>query len=419
MWESTIINSYLYESGVVNKKFIPVVFAESDLQFIARPLKPTTYYEAATEGGYKLLYRRLTDQPETPAGVVGARRVLLPLPRPSNPRHITATELAPNLVHPYPLQANFTGRRQERHQLTSWLTDGDHSICELVAMGGMGKSALTWYWLTHDVFGAPETELDGVMWWSFYEGESSFAKFIDDALIYVSGQAIDATSFPAPYDRAQELRRRLQNRRVLFMLDGFERQLRAYARLDAAYLREYVSDSSREARACVEPIAARWLKDIASGTTRAKVLFTSRLPVSDVEDRAGDPLAGTLRRVLKALVREDAVSFVRAQGIRNGTDAEIAHVCEEHGDHPLSLRLLSGLVARDARMPGDIRAAPRHDVHNDLVQRQHHILEQSYNALPKRERALISRIAAFRVQWTTRHSVFSTLSTVSRDLMRR
>ena len=51
-------------------------------------------------------------------------------------------------------------------------------------------------------------------------------------------------------------------------------------------------------------------------------------------------------------------------------------------------------------MPGDITSAPRHDVHADLVQRQHHILEQSYNALPKKERALLSRIAAFRLSFT-------------------
>lgn len=395
-WESTIINSYLFESGVVNEKFIPVVLAEAGVEFIPRSLRPTTYYDVSAESGYNLLYRRLTHQPQTPAGVLGARRVLPPLPRPSTSLHFPPTALAPNLVHPYALQCNFTGRRQERQELTWWLTRDDHSICEIVAMGGMGKSALTWYWLTHDVLGASETELVGVMWWSFYESESSFASFIDDALKYVSGQAIDAIMFPATYDRTQELRKRLQNQRVLFILDGFERQLRAYARLDAAYLHEYVGDPSREARACVDPSAARWLKDIASGTTRAKVLLTSRLPVSDLEDRAGDPLAGALRRELKALARDDAVIFVRAQGVTKGTDTEIAHVCEEYGNHPLSLRLVSGLVARDARMPGDIRSAPRHDVHNELVQRQHHILEQSYNALPKRERALISRIAAFR-----------------------
>lgn len=314
------------------------------------------------------------------------------------------TKLAPNLVHPYPLQANFTGRVNEREELTAWLADDAQPICALVAMGGMGKSALAWYWVKTDVLPpaqpAAASAVEGVMWWSFYEGESSFARFIDDAFKYVSGQPIDATRFPTTYDRAQELRRQLQTKRILFVLDGFERQLRAYASLDAAYRQDDTADTSRDARACIDPIAARLLPDIAAGTTRAKLLLTTRLMVRDLEDRAGDELAGVLNRELKELPRDDAVAFMHAQGVTKGTDAEIANMCAAYGYHPLSLRLLSGLIARDARMPGDIAAAPRHDVHDDLIQRQHHVLEQSYNALPKRERALLSRIAAFRSPMT-------------------
>jgi tetratricopeptide (TPR) repeat protein len=324
--------------------------------------------------------------------------------RPESERHPVkepsqSGPLSPNLVHPYPLQANFTGRVNERAELTAWLEDDEHPIHELVAIGGMGKSALTWVWLTRDVVSSSDLKLDGVMWWSFYEGESSFAKFVEEALKYVSGQPIDAERFPTTYDRAQELRRLLQNKRVLFVLDGFERQLRAYASLDAAY-KSHDADSSAEARSCVDPITSRLLREIAAVTTHAKVLLTSRLTVSDLEDRAGDPLAGVVERELKELSRDDAIAFMRAQGVKKGTDAEIANVCEGYGYHALSLRLLSGLIARDAKMSGDIAAAPRHDVFDDLVQRQHHVLERSYDALPKRERALLSRFAAFRSPMT-------------------
>jgi tetratricopeptide (TPR) repeat protein len=308
----------------------------------------------------------------------------------------TERTIQPNLVHPYPLQANFTGRQQERDELTAWLADEAHPICALVAIGGMGKSALAWYWVTRDVLSNSGARLNGVMWWSFYEGESSFVKFIDEALKYVSGQAIDAERLPTTYDRAQELRKQLQTKRVLFVLDGFERQLRAYARLDAAYQREDDIEHAREDRACVDPIAARLLRDIVAGTTLAKVLLTTRLMVHELEDRAGDVLAGVLNRELKELPRDDAVEFMQAQGVTKGTDAEIAAACAVYVNHPLSLRLLSGLIARDVRTPGDIAAAPHHDVHDDLIQQHHHILEQSYNALPKRESILLSRIAAFR-----------------------
>jgi tetratricopeptide (TPR) repeat protein len=318
-----------------------------------------------------------------------------PAPAPPNRQ-----DMQPNLVHPYALQANFTGRVSERKELSAWLADDAHPICALIAMGGMGKSALAWYWMMHDVLPASNLMLDGVMWWSFYEGESSFAKFIDEALKYVSGQPIDATLFPTTYDRAQELRRQLQNKRVLIILDGFERLMRQYANLDAAYQPDDTTNPSREERACVDPIVARLLSYIAAGTTRAKMLLTTRLMVSDLEDSVGYALAGVLKRELKELPRDDAVVFMRAQGVTKGIPTEIANACEEYSYHPLSLRLLSGLIARDTRTPGDIAAAPRHDVYDDLVQRQHHILEQSYNALDEEERALISRIAAFRSPMT-------------------
>jgi tetratricopeptide (TPR) repeat protein len=204
------------------------------------------------------------------------------------------------------------------------------------------------------------------------------------------------TSLPTPYDRAQELRQQLQTKRVLFVLDGFERQLRAYSSLDAVYQRGDTTDTSRETRACVDQTAARLLKEIAAGATCAKLLLTTRLQVSDLEDRAGDALAGVLNLDLEKLPRDDAVAFMRAQGVKKGTDAEIANVCDAYGNHPLSLRLLSVLIKRDAHTPGDIVAAPRHDVYPELIQRQHHVLEQSYDVLPEGERALLSRIAAFR-----------------------
>ncbi len=417
MWEATIIYSHLYNAGGVNEKFIPIVFEREDVKHIPLPLQPTTFYDVSTDAGYEKLHSRLTNQHETPAPPLGTPRVTSSPARPTpTPSPAPTNALIPNLVHPYALQANFTGRLNERQELTAWLADDAHPICALIAIGGMGKSALAWYWMQQDVLPAAPATVEGVMWWSFYEGESSFAKFIDEALKYTSGQqTIDAALFPTTYDRAQELRKQLQTRRVLFILDGFERQLRAYASLNAAYRPDDTANLSRDDRACVDPTAARLLNDIAAITTRAKVLLTTRLPVRDLEDRAGGALAGVLKSILKELSRDDALEFMHAQGVTKGTPAEIANVCAEYGYHPLSLRLLSGLIAHDARKPGDIATAPRHDVHDDLIQRQHHVLEQSYNALPKRERALLSRIAAFRSSMNyDALLIFNTLGTEAR-----
>lgn len=91
----------------------------------------------------------------------------------------------------------------------------------------------------------------------------------------------------------------------------------------------------------------------------------------------------------------DAVGFFRAQGIR-GTRAEIDSACAPYGYHPLSLRLLAGLIVGDFQQPGDIAAATRLDVSGDLVQRQHHVLEMAYDSLRPARQALLGRIACFR-----------------------
>src|SRR5690606_40755759 len=57
-----------------------------------------------------------------------------------------------NLKHPYPMPPNFTGRVNERKMLIDWLNeDSENHLFILRALGGFGKSALTWHWLTHDV----------------------------------------------------------------------------------------------------------------------------------------------------------------------------------------------------------------------------------------------------------------------------
>ncbi len=56
------------------------------------------------------------------------------------------------LKHPYPMPPNFTDRIVERALLTHWLKeDSENRLFILRALGGFGKSALSWQWLTHDV----------------------------------------------------------------------------------------------------------------------------------------------------------------------------------------------------------------------------------------------------------------------------
>ena len=123
--------------------------------------------------------------------------------------------------------------------------------------------------------------------------------------------------------------------------------------------------------------------------------MTTRLRPRIVEGHGEELLLGCCERELTQMDPADAVAFFRGQGIR-GARAEIEAACAPYGYHPLSLRLLAGLIANDLRQPGDIAAARRLDVTGDLIQRQHHVLEQAYESLTPDRRRLLSRIACFR-----------------------
>ena len=296
------------------------------------------------------------------------------------------------LAHPYPMPPNFTGRAAEREMLNRWL-DGDvaHLLLSLRALGGFGKSALVWHWLTHDVQPAAWPR---VVWWSFYEGDASFENFLAETLDYLSGGETDAKTISAK-DAVRTLVDALHEPGRLLVLDGFERVLRAFGGLDAAYQGD---EAKREAndRDCISPVAELFLHHVAlQPGLRSKVLLTTRLCPRILEARTGGLLQGCREEELQQMDPASAVAFFRAHGIR-GTHTEIEMACERYGYHPLSLCLLAGLIVADFQQPGDVAAARRLDVSGDLVQRRHHVLETAYDSLAPSRRALLGRIACFR-----------------------
>ncbi len=295
------------------------------------------------------------------------------------------------LAHPYPMPPNFTGRVAERAMLSRWLGDDPaHPLLSLRALGGFGKSALVWHWLTHDV--RPDA-WPRVVWWSFYEGDASFDHFLVETLDYLSGGKIDAAKL-AGKDAVKKLLDAILGPGTLLVLDGFERVLRAFGGLDAAYQGDDAKPEDND-RDCISPLAELFLRHVAlQPQVQSKVLLTTRLCPRVLEAK-GELLAGAREEPIAQMDPADAVAFFHAQGIR-GTRAEIEAACVPYGYHPLSLRLLAGLIVRDFQQPGDVAAARRLDVSGDLVQRQHHVLETAYNSLAASRQALLGRIACFR-----------------------
>jgi hypothetical protein len=187
---------------------------------------------------------------------------------------------------------------------------------------------------------------------------------------------------------------------TLLVLDGFERELRAYSGMNAAYQGDAPGTPATDPDCdCIDPFAEWFLRAVSTlPGLQSKVLLNTRLRPRPVESH-GALLAGCREEELLQMHPADAVTFFLAQGIR-GTRAEIESACSPYGYHPLSLALLAGLIAADPRQPGDIAAAARLDVSGDLIQRQHHVLQCAYDSLSPASRLLLGRIACFRAPVT-------------------
>lgn len=75
-WEGHIITQELYNAQGTNTKFLPILFAEKDKEFIPNPLQGATHYELSEQ--YEDLYRRLTGQPKIIRPALGELRSMPP-----------------------------------------------------------------------------------------------------------------------------------------------------------------------------------------------------------------------------------------------------------------------------------------------------------------------------------------------------
>ena len=70
-FEAVLIIDELYAAGMLNERFIPVLYEDLDEELIPRPLRSYTRYRLDQPGGYEVLLRHLTDQPLYPPPPLG------------------------------------------------------------------------------------------------------------------------------------------------------------------------------------------------------------------------------------------------------------------------------------------------------------------------------------------------------------
>jgi hypothetical protein len=317
----------------------------------------------------------------------------------------------PRVVHPYPIEAHFTGRGPERRLLSDWLDGGSESIFILEAMGGLGKTSLSWLWSQYDVLGIPlpsvagrsyvrnppATAVDGLFWWSFYETDSRFEAFFQAAVQYASAPESEDEEPRESLSAEDKLFELLKHKKILFVLDGFERELMSYQEgYQAAHGDIPPGGDSREARTCLDARAARFLKRACSTPgLAAKFLVTTRLFPANCEGHDGAPLSGCRKYLLSSFSDADVIAFFRSYGIQAPAD-QIQNLARKYGHHPLAVRLLAGVVKNDPFEPGEVGAAESYDPIPELIGRSHHVLQVAYESLSQQNQRLLSGIAAFR-----------------------
>jgi tetratricopeptide (TPR) repeat protein len=312
----------------------------------------------------------------------------------------------------------------ELADLSEWLADAEApTLNSIVAIGGIGKSALTWHWFhSTDVTGA---QLDGRLWWSFYEADSGYDQFVVHTLAYISGRPVSEISAMSPIDRENDLLDELDSKKHLLVLDGVERILIAYAHLDFAHMSEedldrrtnnpFVAPRNRvvrdRLRRTIDPNAEKFLRRIAR-SKGSRVLMTSRLLPAALETETGKAWPGSRYQILQGLDPADAVELWRLMGV-SGSEAEIRDILASIGYHPLLSRALAGEVADHRPAPGDLeawrRANPRFNPFRlRTKQAQSHVLAYALAGLQRNQRAALEKIAAFRtpVDYTTMSALF-------------
>jgi hypothetical protein len=325
------------------------------------------------------------------------------------------------VAHPYTLlqTRQLVGRQAELNLLTDWVASPRSEayaarLLTLAAIGGMGKSALTWKWF-HDVAPLEMKPLAGRMWWSFYESDAGFDNFLVRGLAYVSRRAREEVE-DLPRREVEERLFGLLNREpFLLVLDGLERVLVAYARFDAAHLADGDEvDKQTENRVAgpaeivgphrlrkaADPRAGAFLKRLAQ-VRASRILVSTRLYPSDLQNAAGQPLPGCCAHFLHGLSDDDAVNLWRSLGV-SGTREQLLPLFRTFGSHPLLVQTLAGAIANYRPAPGDFdrwrRDHPKFDPFRlPLTQVKTHVLQHALAGLSEAAHSVLESVAGFRM----------------------
>ncbi|MDX8030082.1 DUF4062 domain-containing protein [Lentzea sp. BCCO 10_0856] len=299
----------------------------------------------------------------------------------------------------------FVGREAQLTTLNDWARPaGQHSVLLFEAIGGSGKSILTWEWTTRH---APAVRGDwaGCFWYSFYEAGAVMADFCRHALAYMTGKPLKTFEVKKQLELTELLLHELESRPWLLVLDGLERVLVAYHRLDAAQVLDEEAGGSdeiahRDPTTAIRPEDDDLVRHLADAAP-SRILITSRLVPRVLLNQSSQPIPGVLHERLPGLRPADAEALMRNCRVR-GDSAAMRSFLQRHCDcHPLVTGIVAGLVNDYLLARGDFDRWSTDLNHGgsleigelDLVQKRNHILRKAVDTLPRVARKLLSTLA--------------------------
>lgn len=302
----------------------------------------------------------------------------------------------------------FVGRDAELQALSDWASRSDPTNLLLFeAIGGNGKSMLTWEWVTspkHAINVRPDWA--GRFWYSFYERGAIMQDFCQRALAYMTGRPVEEFAKTKTAILATDLLAQLHARPWLLILDGLERVLVAYHRIDAAEVPDEEANAPTDKVLNRNPCDA--IRDEDDDLLRAlaacapsKILVSSRLTPRVLVNTGGQPIPGARRITLPGLRPPDAEKLLRSCGIAGNSAAIQDYLQQNCDNHPLVIGVLAGLINEPGPNRGNFDAwstdrsggAALDLSRLDLVQRRNHILLAAIAALPDASLQLLSTLA--------------------------
>jgi tetratricopeptide (TPR) repeat protein len=300
----------------------------------------------------------------------------------------------------------FVGRQAQLDVLNDWAVPADtHPVIFFDAIGGSGKSMLTWEWTTNYA-GKIRSDWAGIFWYSFYERGASMADFCRHALGYITRQPPDSFTKMKTAELGDRLLHHLQSRSWLFILDGLERVLVAYQRFDAGQVADdetkQPTDTLGQRDPCdaIRPEENDLLRAFAAGSP-SKLVLTSRLVPRALLNSARNFIPAVLPVVLPGLRPADAEELLRNCGITGNSQAIQDYLKTQCDCHPLVTGVLAGLIndylpARgnfDAWLADSAGGSQLNLANLDLAEKRNNILQAGINSLPAKSRQLLSILA--------------------------